>query len=111
MGLAALGLRRRRPGGAGGRIVIRRLVAALAVLAAAASLPAPATAANKDMERLQLQVATLQSQLAEIQRAADESRREVKRLSELMAEQNALLQRVASDRRQQDEATATGLKD
>ena len=66
--LPALGLRRRGRDGAGGRIVIRRLVAAFAVLAAAAALPAPATAANKDMERLQLQVATLQSQLAEIQR-------------------------------------------
>jgi tol-pal system protein YbgF len=108
---AALGLRRRGRDGAGGRIVIRRLVAAFALIAGAAALPAPATAANKDMERLQLQVATLQSQLAEIQRTADESRREVKRLTELLAEQNALLQKVAADRRQQDEATATGLKD
>ena len=35
----------------------------------------------------------------------------MKRLNELLAEQNALLQRAVTDRRQQDEATATGLKD
>ena len=91
--------------------MIRRLVAASVSLLAVCVLATPAAAANKDMERLQLQVATLQSQLAEIQRAADESRREVKRLGELIAEQNALLQRTVNDRRQQDEATAAGLKD
>jgi tol-pal system protein YbgF len=91
--------------------VIRRLAVALALLAATVAWPAPAAAANKDMERLQLQVATLQSQLAEILRAADESRREVKRLTELLAEQNALLQKAGGDRRQQDEATASGMKD
>ena len=89
----------------------RRLAAALVLLAASCVLTTPALAANKDMERLQLQVATLQSQLADIQRSADDSRREVKRLTELLAEQNALLQRAANDRRQQDEAGAAGLKD
>lgn len=91
--------------------MIRRPAAAFVLLAAAAALPAPAAAANKDMERLQLQVATLQSQLADIQRSADDNRREVKRLTELLAEQNALLQRAVNDRRQQDEATVTGMKD
>ncbi len=91
--------------------MIRRLATAAVLLAAACFSTAPAAAANKDMERLQLQVATLQSQLADIQRSAEESRREVRRLSELLAEQNALLQKSANDRRQQDEAAAVGMKD
>jgi tol-pal system protein YbgF len=92
---------------------VNRLTAAAAAAFFAASLAAapPAAAANKDIERLALQVATLQSQLTDVQRAADESRREVKRLTELLAEQNALLQRLAADRRQQDEAVTAGLKD
>lgn len=90
--------------------MIRRLVpSALAVLALLA-LPALATA-NKDMERLRLQVATLQSQLSEIQRAADEARDEVRRLNELIAAQNAMLQKATTDRRQQDEATAVSLRE
>ena len=91
--------------------MIRRLATAALLLGTASFVAAPAAAANKDMERLQLQVATLQSQLAEIQRATEESRREVRRLSELLAEQNALLQKTANDRRQQDEAAAAGMKD
>jgi tol-pal system protein YbgF len=92
---------------------VKRLTALVAatVLAVSLASPRPAAAANKDMERLALQVATLQSQLADVQRAADDSRREVKRLTELLAEQNALLQRLAADRRQQDEAVSAGLKD
>ncbi len=83
----------------------------VAVLVGAALLPASVLAANKDMERLQLQVATLQSQLLDVQRNAEEGRKELKRLTELIAEQNALLQRATSDRRQQDEATAASFKD
>jgi tol-pal system protein YbgF len=91
--------------------VIRRLATAALLLGTACLVAAPAAAANKDMERLQLQVATLQSQLADIQRATEESRREVRRLSELLAEQNALLQKSVADRRQQDESAAAGMKD
>ena len=92
---------------------MKRLTAHAAALAFAASFVAarPAAAANKDIERLALQVATLQSQLAEVQRNAEESRKEVKRLTELLAEQNALLQRLAADRRQQDESVNASLKD
>jgi tol-pal system protein YbgF len=89
--------------------VIRRTATALfaAVLLAAG----PATAANKDIERLAMQIATLQGQLAEVQRAAEESRAELRRLTELIAEQNALLKKSVADRRQQDETVAAGLKD
>jgi len=90
--------------------VIRRI--ATAALAAGALLAAgPATAANKDIERLALQIATLQGQLAEIQRGSEESRAELRRLTELIAEQNALLKKSVADRRQQDEAVAASLKD
>ena len=81
--------------------------AALAALLAASS----AAAANKDIERLAVQIATLQGQLAEVQRASEETRAELKRLAELVAEQNALLKRTTGDRRQQDEIVTTGLKD
>ncbi len=91
--------------------MIRRTTLAAALVAATALLPAPATAANKDMERLQLQVATLQSQLLDIQRSSEEIRKELQRLNELIAEQNAQLQRTSTDRRQQDEATAASFKD
>jgi tol-pal system protein YbgF len=90
--------------------VIRRI--ATAALAAAALLAAgPATAANKDIERLAVQIATLQGQVAEIQRASEESRAELRRLTELIAEQNALLKKSVADRRQQDETVAANLKD
>jgi len=80
---------------------------AVAVLAA----PGPAAAANKDIERLALQIATLQGQVAEIQRATEESRAELRRLTELVAEQNALLKKAVADGRQQDEAVVTSFKD
>jgi len=71
----------------------------------------PAGAANKDLDRLAIQVAALQSQLADIQRSGDETRAELKRLSELVAEQNALLRKNAADQRQASEALATSLKE
>lgn len=84
----------------------------VATLLAAAGLAAsPLLAANKDIDRLAIQIATLQSQLAEIQRANEETRAELKRLSELVAEQNALVRKAGADRRQQDEALTTGLKE
>ncbi len=91
--------------------MIRRTTVAAVLLAATSFLPSPAAAANKDIERLQLQIATLQSQLLDIQRNADESRKELQRLTELIAEQNALLQRTTNDRRQQDETIAASFKD
>jgi tol-pal system protein YbgF len=71
----------------------------------------PAFAANKDIERLALQIATLQGQLTELQRSGEETRAELRRLAELVAEQNALLRKAAADRRQQDEATSVGLRE
>ena len=58
-----------------------------------------------------MQIATLQSQLSEIQRSGEETRAELKRLSELVAEQNALLRKNAADKRTNDEAMAVGLRE
>jgi tol-pal system protein YbgF len=81
-----------------------------AVVAAVSLLGAPASA-DKDTQRLAVQVAALQAQINELQRAGEETRAELKRLSELVAEQNALLRKAAADRRTQDETLTTGLKE
>ena len=82
-----------------------------ALVAGACLAAGPLFAANKDIDRLAIQIAALQGQIAEIQRANDEARAELKRLSELVAEQNALLRKAAADRRQQDEAVSVGLRE
>jgi tol-pal system protein YbgF len=87
--------------------VIRRFafVGALLVLAG------PARAASKEIERLQIQVASLQGQLADVQRACEDNLREIRRLNESLAEQNALLKKNLQDQRVQSEAMAAALKD
>jgi len=84
---------------------------ALLAVAVACLAALPVEAANKDIERLAMQIATLQSQLSEIQRSGEETRAELKRLTELVAEQNALLRKSAADKRTNDEAMAVGLKE
>jgi tol-pal system protein YbgF len=90
--------------------VIRRLSVAAALLVAWL-VPGPVDAANKDIERLSLQLAALQGQVAELQRAAEDTRQELHRLTELVAEQNALVARTAADKRQQDEAVTASFRD
>jgi tol-pal system protein YbgF len=82
---------------------------ALTVLAAAVA--APAWAANKDIERLYVQVAALQSQVADLQRTSEESLKEIRRMNELLADQAAQVRKGAQDRRVQDEALQSALKD
>jgi tol-pal system protein YbgF len=83
----------------------------LTVAFALAWAAVPAAAANKDIERLYVQVAALQSQIADLQRTADDSQREFKRIGDLLAEQNAFLRKSAQDRRLQDEAMQTTLRE
>jgi tol-pal system protein YbgF len=90
-------------------LTTRVLVATL--LATSCLAAGPLFAANKDIDRLAIQIAALQGQVAAIQRANDEALAELKRLSELVAEQNALVRKGAADRRQQDEAVAVELKE
>jgi len=90
--------------------VTRRIAAA--TLAAAALLAAPpARAANKDIERLSMQIAALQGQLADLQRASEETRAELRRLTELVAQQNDLLKKSGADRRQLDESVSQSFKE
>ena len=81
----------------------------LAVLVAA--IPGVAFGANKDIERLQVQVASLQSQLTSMERIAEDTLRELKRLNESLAEQNAFLRKSVQDRRLQDESVTTSLRE
>jgi tol-pal system protein YbgF len=90
--------------------VIRRIVAC-ALAAAALQAAPPAGAANKDIERLSLQLAALQGQVAELQRTAEETRAELRRLTELVAQQNELLKKSGADRRQLDESVSASFKD
>src|SRR5712664_2067081 len=53
----------------------------------------------------------LQNQLAELQRSAEDTYREVRRLNELLAEQNASTKKSLTDQRVQEEAIAAALKD
>jgi tol-pal system protein YbgF len=87
--------------------VLRR--ALIAVLALAVS--PPAFAANKDMQRLQVQVMGLQGQITDLQRVMEEHLRELKRLNEALAEQNAMVKRSVQDQKAQDEALQMALKD
>jgi tol-pal system protein YbgF len=87
--------------------VIRRIAA----IAFAVALAAPSWAASKDIERLQAQIATLSSQIADIQRQSESHLKEIQRLNESLAEQGALVRRTLQDKRIQDEALQLALKD
>jgi tol-pal system protein YbgF len=91
--------------------VLRRVTLMLCVLAAPLATPLPARAANKDIERLQIQISSLQGQLADLQRVSEDTLREIKRLNESLAEQNASMRRLVADRRVQEEAISAALKD
>lgn len=87
--------------------MIRRFLAVPVVFLAAA----PAGAANKDIERLYIQVAALQSQVADLQRVSEESLKEVRRLNEALAEQGASLRRSVEDQRLREEAFQNALRE
>ena len=93
----------------------RRTLAAVkitALLAVLVPVAAPqAHAANKELERLQFQVAGLQTQLATLQRAVEDSAREVKRLNEALAEQNATQRRAAQEQRLANDGIQSTLKE
>jgi len=87
--------------------VIGRFALAGVVIA----LATPAWAVNKDIERLQMQIAALQGQIADLQRTAEDNQREIKRLGDTLTEQNAFLRKALQDRRLQDDALQTALKE
>ena len=87
--------------------MLRRVILLLCALAA----PIPALAANKDIERLQIQISALQGQIADLQRVSEDTLREIKRLNESLADQSASMRRLVADRRVQEEAISAALKD
>ena len=91
--------------------MLRRVTLMLCALAATLATPFPALAANKDIERLQIQISSLQGQLADLQRATEDTLKELKRLNESLAEQSASTRRLVADRRVQEEAISAALKD
>jgi tol-pal system protein YbgF len=94
-------------------LALRRLVVIPRILVVAALLlvAAPVSAANKDLERLYIQVAALQSQIADLQRATEDSLKEIRRLNEVVAEQNSSMRRSVDEQRLREEAFQNALKD
>ncbi len=93
----------------GGRVLIRRIVPTFALLTL--TLAAPAWAVNKDIERLQIQMADVQRQLYDLVRMAEENQAEIRRLNQSLADQADLLKRQLESRRVQDEALQSALRD
>jgi tol-pal system protein YbgF len=87
--------------------VIRRAV----MIAFTVAVAAPCWAANKDIERLQLQIVNLQGQVVDLQRGLEESLKEIRRLNETLAQQNGSIKKAIEDQRTQGEAIQAGLKD
>ncbi len=75
------------------------------------ALAAPARAANKDIERLQIQIANLAAQVAELKRLLEQNVAEIKRLNESLAEQGSIVKRAEQSKRTEDEALRLALKD
>jgi tol-pal system protein YbgF len=72
---------------------------------------APFAFAGKDTERLQIQVATLQSQMGELQRQIEDNQREMKRLADVLGEQSAAIKKVVQEQKLESEATQIALKE
>ena len=75
------------------------MISRLAMIGMLAIPALPVLAANKEMERLQIQVASIQAQVMELQRIAQENQRELRRLNEALAEQNAAMKKTLQDQR------------
>jgi tol-pal system protein YbgF len=81
---------------------------ALAVLSFAAG---PVQAASKEIERLLIQVANLQLQVADLHRLVGENAKEIKRLADNVGEQNAALRKTLQDQKLHEEALQATLKE
>ena len=82
-----------------------------ALLATALLLPTAAHADKKEFQALTSQIATLQGQVAEAEQARVEAQKEVRRLAEMLTEQMALLRKLQSDLKLQEERATIALKD
>lgn len=71
----------------------------------------PALAANKDMERLYLQVAALQSEVTQLRRTTEDGLKEIRRLNEVLAEQTVFVKKSIQDQQRQAEAAQLTIKE
>ncbi len=81
------------------------------VLAVALALAPCTQAANKDMERLQIQVASLQGQVSDLTRLIEDQAKELRRLNELLADQGALARKQGQDERAGLESIQSSLRE
>ena len=87
---------------------MRRLVAVVVLFV---GLAAPAGAASKETDRLQIQISSLQGQVADGLRVALDNQKELKRLTELLAQQNASLNKAVMDQKVQAESLQTAMRE
>jgi tol-pal system protein YbgF len=71
----------------------------------------PVHAANKDMERLQIQVASLQGQVSDLTRLIEDQAKELRRLNELLADHGALLRKHGQDERAGQESLQSSVRE
>ncbi len=83
----------------------------MGVLLLGGILAVPTWAANKEIERLYLQIAALQSEVAQMRRTSDDTLKELRRLNEVLAEQNALVRKGVQDQQRQGEATQLAVRE
>jgi tol-pal system protein YbgF len=88
--------------------VIRRTVGFVLL---AALWAVPALAQKQEIQRLQVQVTTLQLQVSDLLRLGQENQREIKRLTEALAEQTQLVRKLVQDQRLQMEALQTATRE
>ncbi len=83
----------------------------LVVAVAALAFPAVARADKKEFLALTQQIATLQGQVAEAEQARLDAQKELRRITDILVEQTALLKRLQQDLKIQDERTMVAIKD
>ena len=86
---------------------MRRLVIGVCL----AGLAPSAQAFDKDMDRLRIQIAGLEAQVADLRRLNEDTLRELRRLNEALAAQNDLLKKTAQDQKLGDESVQVTLRE
>lgn len=89
--------------------MIRRTVA-FALLVVLVAVPLRADD-KQEIQRLQVQVATLQVQVSDLLRLGQDNQREIKRLNEALAEQTQLVRKLVQDQRLQLESLQTAMRE
>jgi tol-pal system protein YbgF len=75
------------------------------------SLPSAARADKKEFLALTQQIATLQGQVAEAEQARIDAQKDIRRLMDMLIEQQAILKRIQQDLKIQDERAMVAIRD